>query len=126
MGAAGRARRAESETPKYYGQETELCYNRFRYCDPDCGRFVSQDPIGLLGGLNNYQYAPNPVGWIDPLGLCRCPGDGAKGDGFAGELTGITQRQLDKKFKHASNFGVVTTKKTLKRLLSLSRQSRPI
>jgi hypothetical protein len=27
------------------------------------------DPIGLLGGTNNYEYAPNPVGWIDPLGL---------------------------------------------------------
>lgn len=36
---------------------------------------------------------------------------GAKSGGFAGELTGITQRQLDKKFKHASDFGVVTTKK---------------
>ncbi|WP_192551905.1 DUF637 domain-containing protein [Pseudomonas sp. IzPS59] len=36
---------------------------------------------------------------------------GAKGSGLAGELTGITQKQLDKKFKHASDFGVVTTKK---------------
>jgi uncharacterized protein RhaS with RHS repeats len=27
------------------------------------------DPIGLLGDKNNYEYAPNPVGWIDPLGL---------------------------------------------------------
>ncbi|MEQ6340053.1 cytidine deaminase-like fold-containing protein, partial [Escherichia ruysiae] len=26
-------------------------------------------PIGLAGGLNLYQYAPNPLGWIDPLGL---------------------------------------------------------
>ncbi|MGY5724457.1 hypothetical protein ACXHQT_17330, partial [Vibrio cincinnatiensis] len=25
---------------------------------------------GLLGGLNHYQYAPNPVMWIDPTGLC--------------------------------------------------------
>ncbi len=33
------------------------------------GRFVSQDPIGLLGGDNLYQYAMNPVGWIDPFGL---------------------------------------------------------
>jgi uncharacterized protein RhaS with RHS repeats len=33
------------------------------------GRFTVQDPIGLAGGWNLYQYAPNPPGWIDPLGL---------------------------------------------------------
>ena len=54
---------------QYFDAETGLHYNRFRYYDPDIGRFVSQDPIGLAGGVNNYQYAPNPVGWIDPLGL---------------------------------------------------------
>ncbi|WP_315315145.1 HYD1 signature containing ADP-ribosyltransferase family protein, partial [Pantoea vagans] len=29
----------------------------------------SQDPIGLAGGVNLYQYAPNPLSWVDPLGL---------------------------------------------------------
>nr|WP_302476740.1 RHS repeat-associated core domain-containing protein [Serratia liquefaciens] len=39
------------------------------------GRFVGKDPIGYAGGLNVYAYAPNPTGWIDPLGLsnCKCP-----------------------------------------------------
>ncbi|WP_416309225.1 RHS repeat-associated core domain-containing protein [Pseudomonas sp. DCB_BI] len=37
------------------------------------GRFTTQDPIGLVGGLNLYQYAPNPLGWIDPLGLTCAP-----------------------------------------------------
>ena len=46
-------------------------YNRFRYYDPDAGRFISQDPIGLAGGINLYQYAPNPLVWVDPLGLSR-------------------------------------------------------
>lgn len=54
---------------QYFDAETGLHYNRFRYYDPDCGRFISQDPIGLRGGINLYQYAPNPVIWIDPLGL---------------------------------------------------------
>jgi RHS repeat-associated protein len=54
---------------QYYDSETGLHYNRFRYYDPDSGRFVSQDPIGLQGGNNLYQYAPNPISWIDPLGL---------------------------------------------------------
>ncbi|CCG19221.1 RHS family protein, partial [Taylorella asinigenitalis 14/45] len=35
----------------------------------EIGRFISLDPIGLMGGLNNYQYAPNPVEWVDPWGL---------------------------------------------------------
>lgn len=54
---------------QYYDEESGLHYNRFRYYDPECGRFINQDPIGLLGGVNNYQYVPNPVDWVDPLGL---------------------------------------------------------
>ena len=51
--------------------ETGLHYNRHRYYDPGLGRFVSKDPIGLAGGLNAFQYAPNPTDWLDPLGLER-------------------------------------------------------
>jgi RHS repeat-associated protein len=57
-----------------FDEETGLHYNRFRYYDPQIGRFVSQDPIGLLGGTNLLQYAPNPLGWVDRNGLRRCPG----------------------------------------------------
>jgi RHS repeat-associated protein len=55
---------------QYADEETGLHYNTFRYYDPGTGRFVSQDPIGLAGGLNLYRYAPNPISWIDPWGLC--------------------------------------------------------
>ncbi|MGQ7249535.1 RHS repeat-associated core domain-containing protein [Halomonas sp. V046] len=58
---------------QYHDEETGLHYNRFRYYDPEIGRFTTQDPIGLAGGTNLYQYAPNPTGWVDPLGLCKCP-----------------------------------------------------
>jgi RHS repeat-associated protein len=54
---------------QYHDAETGLHYNRHRYYDPSTGRFISKDPIGLEGGLNAFQYAPNPTGWIDPLGL---------------------------------------------------------
>jgi len=56
---------------QYHDEETGLYYNRHRYYDPDTGQFVGQDPIGLLGGINNYQYAPNSESWIDPLGLTK-------------------------------------------------------
>lgn len=62
---------------QYYDEETGLHYNRFRYYSPDTGQFINQDPIGLLGGLNNYQYAPNPIQWVDPLGLACEEGGGA-------------------------------------------------
>ena len=52
-----------------FDTETGLHYNRFRYFDPDLGMFISRDPIGLMGGPNVFQYAPNPTGWIDPSGL---------------------------------------------------------
>jgi RHS repeat-associated protein len=54
---------------QYFDHETGLHYNRFRYYDPETGRFISKDPIGLNGGLNVFQYAPNPAEWFDRLGL---------------------------------------------------------
>ena len=54
---------------QYADRETRLHYNFFRYYEPDAGRFVNQDPIGLLGGFNVYQFAPNVQGWLDILGL---------------------------------------------------------
>ncbi|WP_242485091.1 RHS repeat-associated core domain-containing protein [Pseudomonas sp. TH39(2020)] len=76
---------AEIENPlrfqgQYFDAETGLHYNRHRYYNPGTGRFLTPDPIKLAGGLNNYQYVPNPTGWVDPLGLNGCPGAGDKAD----------------------------------------------
>jgi RHS repeat-associated protein len=47
-----------------------LYYYRARYYDPVLKRFISEDPIGLEGGLNVYSYVQNnPVSFSDPLGL---------------------------------------------------------
>lgn len=54
---------------QYEDQETGLFYNRFRYYDPELGSYISQDPIGLLGGLALYAYVDDPLLWIDPFGL---------------------------------------------------------
>ena len=58
---------------QYLDRDTGLHYNTFRFYDPDIGRFISPDPIGLEGGINLATYSPNPVSWIDPWGWTPCP-----------------------------------------------------
>nr|HAC6701229.1 DUF4329 domain-containing protein [Salmonella bongori serovar 66:z65:-] len=52
-----------------YDEESGLHYNRHRYYSPGLGRYITQDPIGLAGGWNLYQYPLNPIEKVDPLGL---------------------------------------------------------
>ena len=55
---------------QYRDEETNLFYNWYRYYDPQLGRYITSDPIGLDGGINTYGYAnQNPLYWIDPRGL---------------------------------------------------------
>ncbi|WP_411379467.1 RHS repeat-associated core domain-containing protein [Pseudomonas sp. MPB26] len=62
---------------QYFDPESGLHYNRHRYYNPDIGRYMTPDPVKLAGGINAYQYVPNPTGWVDPLGLsANCPPKG--------------------------------------------------
>src|SRR5690606_10311472 len=61
---------------QYFDDETGLHYNTFRYYDPQVRRFITQDPIGLDGGLNLYRYVTSPTGWIDPLRWTGIDGSG--------------------------------------------------
>ena len=56
---------------QYEDVETGLYYNRFRYYDADGCRYINQDPIGLLGDYNLYDYCQNPITGVDPLGLVK-------------------------------------------------------
>ena len=50
---------------QYADRETGVHYNFFSYYDPDAGRFVNQDPIGVEGGFNFYRFTPNAQEWVD-------------------------------------------------------------
>jgi RHS repeat-associated protein len=55
---------------QYFSQETGLHYNYYRDYDPQTGRYIESDPIGLTGSLNTYAYVfGNPTARIDSLGL---------------------------------------------------------
>ncbi len=58
---------------QYTGREndgTGLYFYRARYYDPVLKRFISEDPIGLSGGLNMHAYVEgNPISFVDPNGM---------------------------------------------------------
>ncbi|MBV9928148.1 MAG: RHS repeat protein [Acidobacteria bacterium] len=54
---------------QWYDEESGLCYNWFRYYDPERSAYISKDPSGLLGSLHLYNYPRDPLRYIDPHGL---------------------------------------------------------
>jgi len=57
-------------TGREWDPEAGLAYYRARYYDPSSGRFISEDPIGLRGGMHRFAYVRNaPTVATDPFGL---------------------------------------------------------
>jgi RHS repeat-associated protein len=61
---------------QWFDAESGLHYNYNRYYDPNSGQYLSQDPIGLAGGMRTQAYVADPVHWVDPLGLAPCGATG--------------------------------------------------
>jgi len=81
---------------RYQGQyedvETGLYYNRFRYYSPREGVYMSQDPIGLNGGMVMYGYVKSPNERIDPLGLMPWGANGHM-NGASADISNGTETQ---------------------------------
>ncbi|WP_447926286.1 RHS repeat-associated core domain-containing protein [Vreelandella sp. EE27] len=79
---------------QWHDEESGLYYNRHRYYDPQQGRYISQDPIGLKGGTNLYGYVTNPTGMVDPLGLAGAAAatSAAGGSAVAGRAAALGGR----------------------------------
>ncbi|WP_445261596.1 RHS repeat-associated core domain-containing protein [Pseudomonas sp. RL_105y_Pfl2_101] len=59
------AKRADLRNPlrfqgQYFDVETGLHYNRYRYYDPQVGRFIGKDPIGFAGGSTSMRTRRTP------------------------------------------------------------------
>jgi len=82
---------------QYTGREndgTGLYYYRARYYSPSLKRFISEDPMGLDAGLNEYVYADgDPLDELDPLGL-------DPGGRDRGQSGGSSGRGTDNPYKH--------------------------
>ena len=75
-------------TGREFDAESGLYFYRARYYDPATGRFLTEDPIGLVGGFNIYAYVDgNPVNFVDPTGE-------AKNVGTAVKLVGTAMKKL--------------------------------
>src|SRR5262249_2983207 len=83
----------------YNGQEfqndTKLVYSKARYYDPQSGRFISADPLGLLPDVNPYRYANNsPTNFTDPSGrfvnVAAAAVGGLVGGVIGGAIGGVT------------------------------------
>jgi RHS repeat-associated protein len=88
--STGSGRTRYSYTGRELDSDTGLYYYRARFYDPQTGRFISEDPIGLRGGINLYVYVKNnSISFFDPSGLTRCnPWLGALGGALLGAGVG--------------------------------------
>jgi RHS repeat-associated protein len=102
---------------QYHDHETGLDYNAHRYYDPETGRYITPDPLGLDPAPNHHAYVTNPLAYLDPLGLisdarfARLDRPGwrnyvlkdAAGEVYYSGIFGPTRNQAVTEERHAAN-----------------------
>jgi RHS repeat-associated protein len=102
---------------QYEDGETGLYYNDHRYYDPQAGRYLSPDPLGLQADINSYAYVSNnPLRYVDPEGLVLFSFDGTGNtnneqelgqDGSLSNVWRFTERYQDGRTRYISGVGTV-------------------
>ncbi|AVF36184.1 RHS repeat-associated core domain-containing protein [Rahnella sikkimica] len=102
---------------QHYDEESGLHYNRHRYYDPMQGRYITQDPIGLRGGMNLYGYALDPVLGADPLGLNWASLGSLTNQVGTKDSANLTQQVLEPWYINAGSYAILNqTYNDMKRL----------
>jgi uncharacterized protein RhaS with RHS repeats len=91
----------------------------FRYYDPDSARFTRQDPIGLAGGINLYQYAPNALSWVEPLGLS------CSSDAKALRANTVAAGKVEPNFKNSAHH-IIMSNSTDSRMVALQNKMKTL
>ena len=77
---SGTTTRGQTFNPRRWatpGQSDTISTFRTRQYDPATGVWLQEDPVGLAGGVNLYEYNGNdPNSFSDPFGLCPVEKDG--------------------------------------------------
>ena len=107
-----------------FDSSSSLNYNGYRYYDSDTGRYVSPDPLGLLGDITLYAYAKsNPTGWVDPDGMQPYPviaGPGAAGASAAASAAAVYDQDYPMSDPGSVDFGPKITLNDAKSALNLA------
>nr|MYU48500.1 type IV secretion protein Rhs [Streptomyces sp. SID7803] len=101
--------------------ESGLHYNVFRHYDPETGRYLTPDPLGLDPAPNPSAYVHNPHTWTDPLGLSPYKG----GEGGRGKGGGRPPRKLDYLFNKDIKPNTHNSPRALQNELQLNRIGIP-
>jgi RHS repeat-associated protein len=77
-------------------EDAEIGWTQFRCFDADCGRWLTPDPSGLIGGLNAFAFDGAPIVVVDPSGLSTNGGNHASAAAKLPQMKGMSVAESEK------------------------------